>query len=264
MSATAVSPPLAPAPVATGSAGRLTRRRAALVAGFGYLAIFVLALFANFVVLEGLVVADDGEATVANIADDTALFRAGLVAFLVVFVLDVVIAWALHVVFRDREPDLSRLAAWLRLTYTAFLGVGLVAFFVVLQLVGGAEHLAAFDPDQIASQAMLALDAFEAAWLIGLVAFGLHLVVVGWMILRTGAASPLLGWLLTVAGTAYMIDTAAHAVLPGYDDLAGLFLALVAVPSVVAELWLGIWLLRGGGGRRVAPDERSETTALAA
>lgn len=231
-----------PGPIARG----IGARSAARIAGAGYLAIFVLAILANFGVREGLVVADDAQATVANIADNEALFRFGLVAFLVVFVLDVLIAWALHMVFRDRDPDLSRLAAWLRLTYTAFLGVGLVAFFVVLQLLGGADHLAAFGDAQIASQVMLALEAFDAAWLIGLVAFGLHLVVLGWMILRSGVASRVLGALLVVAGSAYMVDTTANALLPGYDELAGVFLALVAIPSVVAEAWLGIWLLLGG------------------
>lgn len=264
MPATVTTTPTAPAPSSGLGAPRLARRTAARVAGVGYLAIFVLAVFANFGVLEGLIVADDAEATVRNIADNATVFRLGLVAFLVVFVLDVVIAWALHIVFRDREPDLSRLAAWLRLTYTAFLGVGLVSFFVVLQLVGGADHLAAFDTDQIASQVMLALEAFDAAWLIGLVAFGLHLVVLGWIILRTGVAAPLLGWLLVAAGTAYMVDTTAKAMLPGYEDLAGLFLVLVAVPSVIAELWLGLWLLRGGRERLVAGGEGRAATALAA
>jgi hypothetical protein len=42
-------------------------RRAALIAGIGYLIIFVLAIFANFFVVEGLVVPGDATATVDNI-----------------------------------------------------------------------------------------------------------------------------------------------------------------------------------------------------
>ena len=44
--------------------------------------IFVLAIFANFVVRNGLVDPDDARATLDNIAGSETLFRFGLVAFL--------------------------------------------------------------------------------------------------------------------------------------------------------------------------------------
>ena len=55
----------------------ISPRRAAIIAGIGYAAIFVLAIFANFFVREGLVVAGDAAATFANIAESETLFRAG-------------------------------------------------------------------------------------------------------------------------------------------------------------------------------------------
>lgn len=55
-------------------------RRAALIAGFGYLLIFILAIFANFFVRERLIDPDDAGATFTNIAASEFLFRLGLVA----------------------------------------------------------------------------------------------------------------------------------------------------------------------------------------
>jgi len=55
-----------------------------------------------------------------------------------------------------------------------------------------------------------------------------------------------LGIVLALAGVGYVTDTLAHALLAGYDDLAGVFLALYAIPSFVGELWLALWLLTGG------------------
>ena len=75
-------------------------RMAARIAGLSYLALFVLALFANFFVRERLVDLDDAAATFQNIASSEMLFRSGMVAFLAIFLLDVVIAWALYVLFR--------------------------------------------------------------------------------------------------------------------------------------------------------------------
>jgi len=45
----------------------------------------------------------------------------------------------------------------------------------------------------------------------------------------------------------YMIDTAAHLALPDYEAHGSIFLALVAVPSIVGEMSLAIWMLARGG-----------------
>lgn len=159
-----------------------------------------------------------------------------------VFLLDIVLAWALHVVFRPVNPDLSLLAAWSRLVYTTFLGVALVFHLQALRLLDDA-HLAALGTDQAQTQALLALESFNDAWLVGLAAFGIHLVLLGVLVIRSGWAPRLLGVLLAIAGVAYVVDTLAQTLLPDYRAVAPVFLAIVAVPSMVGEGWLGLWLL---------------------
>lgn len=229
------------------SASDILPRQAAKTAGAGYLVIFFLAIFANFFVVNGLVVPGDAAATAANIAGATGLFRGGLVSFTVVFIADVFIAWALYIVFRPVGRDLSLLAALFRVVYTVFLGVGLVFFFLVLRLVSGAEYLSAFNAEQLNAQVMAYIDGFSYLWLIGLVAFGVHLILVGNLILRAGYISRFLGIVLMVAGAAYILDTLAHAVLVNYESYKNIFLVIVAVPSVIGELSFTIWLLVKGG-----------------
>ncbi|MGM0386102.1 MAG: hypothetical protein ACQERF_09005 [Actinomycetota bacterium] len=53
-----------------------------------------------------------------------------------------------------------------------------------------------------------------------------------------------LGILLVIAGLAHVADTLAQTVLPDYQAVAPVFLAIVAVPSMVGEGWPGRWLLR--------------------
>jgi hypothetical protein len=242
----------------------ITPQRAARIAGLGYVALFVLAIFANFFVRERLVDPDDAAATFRDLADHDGLVRMAIVAFLAIFVIDVVVAWALHQVLRPTGAQRSALAAWFRIVYTVFLGVGVLFLFTVLRLLGGAEHLAAFDQGQLDAQVLLALDAFNATWLIGLVAFGLHLVLVGRILVRSGIASTWLGGLLVVAGTAYVFDTVAYSLVPGYADHETVFTAIVAVPSVVAEFSFLVWLLRRGavGFPQTEPsDAQSALTA---
>lgn len=240
-----LAPPAAerePSPVATDT----RPRAAALWAGGSYAALFVLALFANFSVLTRLVDPDDPAATAAAFAAEASLVRAAVLAFGVVFVLDVVIAWALFIVLRPGGRDASLLAAWSRLTYTVFLGVALVPLLIALQLASD-PGFAALDPATREAGVAVAVEAFDLTWLVGLAVFGLHLVVVGATVVRSRIAPRLLGWLLVVAGTAYVVDTAAHIVLVDYDRWAVSLLAVVAVPSVVAEVWLTLWLLLCAG-----------------
>lgn len=224
-----------------------SRRDAARIAGAGYVLLFALAVFANFTVFEQLVVPGDAAATTANLAAEPTLFRLAIVAFLVVFVVDVVVAWALHLLFRDVDRDASLLAAWLRLVYTVFLGAALVFAVQALELATAPVLVDALDPAAREAQVLLAMGAFDTAWLVGLAAFGLHLVLLGRLVVRSGEASRLLGWLLVVAGTAYVVDTIARLVVADYEAVAMAMLALVAVPSVVAEGWTAVWLLRRAG-----------------
>ncbi|MEZ5376744.1 MAG: DUF4386 domain-containing protein [Acidimicrobiales bacterium] len=238
--------------VGAGSAGELDatvtdRRRAAIVAGVGYVALFVLGIFANFVVREGLVVADDPTATATNITESLGLFRIGLFSFLAVFLIDVVVAWALYVLFRSQHRDLSLVSAWFRIVYTVFMGVAAVFFFQALNLYESPYLAEAMSEAQRNAQALAGLELFNSAWLIGLAAFGVHLVVMGALVTRSTEAPRVLGYLMMLAGLAYVIDTSANTLLADYDTYAGAFLAMVAIPSVIAEGWFGLWLLTKAG-----------------
>jgi hypothetical protein len=203
---------------------------------------FLLAIFANFVVREGLVEPGNAPATVANISESIGLFRLGLVAFLAIFVLDVVIAWALHVVFRDVDRDFSLATAWFRLIYTALLGVALVSMFQVIQILG-SDSLGFLTAEQASAQTMIELASFESAWLVGFVAFGIHLAMLGVLIIRSGLVAKILGYILIAAGVAYVIDTLAQGMFADYEAVAGVFLVVVALPSMIGVGWLGFWLL---------------------
>lgn len=228
------------------------RRHAAIVAGIGYVLLFGLAIFANFFVREGLVVADDAAQTASNIAESNGLFRFGLASFLATFLIDVVVAWALYIVFRTTHRDLSLFAAWSRLVYTVFLGVAAIFFFQALAFYDAPSIEEAFGVADRNAQAMVSLELFNSAWLIGLAAFGMHLIVLGYLVARSAETPRLLGFFMIAAGSAYIIDTTAYSLLGSYDSYATAFLMMVSIPSVIAEGWFGLWLLFRAG--RAAPS----------
>ena len=232
-----------------------TPRTAAGWAAGGYLAIFVLAIFANFLALAPVLQPGDAAGTAVALQESEASFRLGAVAFLGIFVIDVVVAWALWVLFRPVHRDLSLLAAWFRLTYTVVLGAALGFLYAALWLVGSPGALGRAKDDAI----LLALQTFDFTWVAGLAAFGAHLVVLGVLLLR--ARGPRwIAWLLLAAGTAYVVDTVAHLLLADYEAAADVFLAVVALPSVVGEMSFAVWLLLVATGRRPAPAAPAEQT----
>jgi hypothetical protein len=157
-------------------------KRTARFAGLVYLLIAIIAILANFFVLESLIVPEEAATTANNILANELLFRGGVVSFMVLVILDVVVAWALYILLKPVNKNLAMLAAWFRVVFATILGIGLHNLLSVLQLLNGADYLTVFETEQLEAQAMLFLNAFNYTWLIGLTIFGLHLFILGHLI----------------------------------------------------------------------------------
>ena len=64
-------------------------------------------------------------------------------------VADVVLAWALFVLFRRTHARLSLLSGWLRLVNATIFGLALYHLFHVKHLLSGAEYLSALEPSKV-------------------------------------------------------------------------------------------------------------------
>ena len=193
------------------------------IAGISYLIIFFAAIFGNFLVLEAIL--NDPVNTIQN---DGLMVRFGIIAFLLTVVFDVVVAWALFELFKSHP--LSLLSTLFRMMHAAIMGVALYTLPLTLNL-------------NTAEQILTQVDQFNTIWLIGLFFFGIHLILLGNIIGRP----KIIVFFLITAGVMYMIDTGAHFLLSDYDSYSSIFLALVAIPSIIGEMSFAIWLLIKGG-----------------
>lgn len=201
----------------------MTKRRLSVIAGISYLIIFFAAIFANFFVLQSIL-----KDPLLTIQDHHMMVRFGILAFLITVVFDVVVAWALLELYKEHPLTLP--STLFRMMHAAIMGVAVFALVVSLSSTGSQEILRQ-------------VDMFNIIWLIGLFFFGVHLVLLG----RIIGKPKIIGIFLALAGVMYMVDTGAHFVLPEYETYASVFLALVAVPSIVGEMSFTIWLLIKGG-----------------
>jgi len=223
----------------TTAATEPTLRKPALVAGVAILMIAALAGFANFVALEGLVTGGDATKTARDILASEGSFRFATAAFVLVVVLDVVVAWGLFAFFKTVSRDVSLLAGSLRLAYAAVFAVAVSQLAGALHLLSNADYLRTFTPDQLRTQALLKITDFHDIWTVGLVLFGVHLVLVGYLIYRSGFAPKLLGILVAVAGVGYLVDSFGALLYAGYA-------VSVSVFTFVGEVLLMLWLLIKG------------------
>jgi len=216
----------------------MSMRKAAVVAGAAYLAMFIPAIFANFFVLTRLIVEGDAAATTQNIIANEMLFRGATVGLLVVAILDIIVALALYVFLSPAGKSMSLLGAWLRVAYAAVFALALSNLAMVPELLHGAAYAGA----QLEAQVLWAVNAFDSGWTVGLSVFGFHLLAIGYLTVKSGYIPRLIGVLLLIAGVGYVVDTLGAMLVPGYGLALGQY-------TFFGELVFPVWLLlRGGKG----------------
>jgi len=224
----------------------------ARIAGAAYLVIIVAGVFAEFFVRSGLIVKGDAASTAANITASEWLFRIGIAADLVMLTCDVVVAWAIYMLFREVNKGLTLLATFFRMAHAAVYGVTLLALYVPLLLLGGADYLTAFGPGQLHALVLILLGAHSYGYVIGLVFFGFHCAVLGYLVFHSGIVPRVLGVLLALAAVGYLIDSFARTLMTNYSHYENVFTAVVFTPAFVGELAFCLWLLIKGVNVRPA------------
>jgi hypothetical protein len=213
-------------------------RNASLTAGVGILLLSALAGFGNFVAVQGLVTQGDAAQTAKDIMGSEGMFRLGIVSLLLVVALDLVVAWALYRVFSPVSRSISMLAALFRLVYAGVFLVAISQLIGVLHLLSDDTYLAVFTPGQLHAQALSGIHTYNDIWAAGLVLFGLHLLVVGYLAYRSGYVPRFLGVLLVIAGLGYVIDSFGTVLSRGSWTEVSSFTFL---GEFLLALWLVIW-----------------------
>lgn len=223
--------------------GPVSPRQAVGIAGLAYALIIVLGAFSTFFVFGRVIEQDDAAAAAGTLVGSDALFRGGLAAFVVVLIADVVVAWALFVFFQRTSRELSLLVAWFRLLYVAIAGAALLDLVIASSLANGPGYATALAAGQRDAQVKVFVDAFNYGWRIGLVFFGLHLLLLGLVIVSSDYAPSLLGRLVSLAGLAYVASNLAIVLLANQHGSARLVTLALVVLGVPGEFGLVGWLL---------------------
>jgi len=214
----------------------LTLRQAALIAGFTYLLNPVT--YAEYIYPK-LVISGNAEQTVQNISSHGGPFLSVIFCYFISFIGDVVIAWSLYVLLARVNRSLSLLAALFQLVYAAVAISGTLNLVTVFRMVTTPEYRTVFGPGQLSAQIDLLLHSFRYGWAMSLVLFGIHLVLVGYLIFRSTYIPRIIGILLVIDGLGWVVDSVSPYLLP--NAKLG-FVSITFFGELVFMLWL---LIRG-------------------
>ncbi len=205
-----------------------------LIAGVSLLLMAVAAAFSFGYVYSGMVIPDQDTLTVENITNATGLFLAGAWVWILVLILDVVVAIVLYRYFKPVHPSLSAVTSGIRMVYSAFLGFAISHLFTAIDQVTSGGDISVIGAS---------LQSFERIWSGSLTLFGLHLMGLGLLSLRSDVVPRMWGWLLMVAGTGYIAVHGAKVLLPSMKEVVHQAEMILSLPMALGELGFAIWLI---------------------
>jgi hypothetical protein len=218
-------------------------KRLARIAGVLYLGVAVLGGFAELVVRDGIVELGHPAATANNIRESATLFRTGYVADLAQATLFLFTAMALYLLLRGVSELVARAMVLIVAVSVAIICLNLLNQWVALQVATEGGFANAFG--QAGSDALTGLFAGmqHDGYLIAQIFFGLWLLPLGYLVVRSGWFPKAIGALLIVGCFGYLVDTVATFIAP---DVAEAIEAFVVAPAAVGELWFVAYLLIKG------------------
>jgi len=208
-------------------------KRAGLIAG---ISIIIMAIAAGFSYgyVQNKLLNPSVEITRQNVLENKNLFFAGLVGWILIFITDLIVSGTLYLFFRNRMMRLSRLTAIIRIIYTLILGAAIYQLIAIIPFLQAPDT--SFD---INAQFIF----FEKIWSAGLIVFGLHLLGLGYLSMKSQYIPWLLSYLLYLAGLSYVLIHSGKTFALFHPHLIDLAETILALPMGLGEIMLAAWLI---------------------
>ena len=213
----------------------------ARIGGLLYLLIIVGGLFAPFAVApSGMLLGDAALPTAAKIVASRSTYVLGGVAQLLVYACDIGVAVVFYNLLRPVGENIILLATFFRLVFVAIASANMLNHFAPLILLSDPDFLHAFTPDQIQSLAMAFIKLRTFGFDIALLFFGIHCILIGYLIFRSTFLPRVLGLMLTIGGVGYLSSILSALIPPA---IRAILFPYIMLPAGIAEVSLTLWLI---------------------
>jgi len=218
-------------------------QKTARIAGLLYLFIIFLGFFYLRYVPVTLIVRSDPAETLNRITGHEILFKLGILAEMIADLIFLLMALVLYRLFSSVDRNLGVLMV-------VFVTLGIVVSYIgiqhkldVISLIKQSGNNA-FSSRQLQQQVMLNLDYYRYTIISGEFFWGLWLLPLGLLIIRSRYIPYFLGILLLLGCMGYVIDFAFSLLFP--DTAKMPLLDYITMPASIGELGTCLWLLIAG------------------
>jgi hypothetical protein len=196
-----------------------------------------------------LIVSGDATATADRLRASEWLLRVGMGSELFHQVIGIFLVLALYRLFKAVNETLAVHMVVLSLVPVAIMFLNVLNEIAALLLVTGTSYLAVFEQPQRDALALMFLRLHDRGITVASIFWGLWLFPFAMLVIRSGFIPRVLGYLMMIAGVAYLASAATTLLMPQYAKLVGQYAMILEIGEVPIIFWLLIW------GARTRPAE---------
>ena len=223
---------------------KISTKQAAYLISISLLIMTVAAFFAYGFAHSQLVIDDNAEQTLMNLTSKENLFILELFAWGIIILADLAVSYGIYIYLRAINAKGAMVSGLLRFIYTIILGYAVWQLVIIL----GQTNDASNEAMKVLEQTII----FKSIWFSGLIVFGLHLVVTGFVLFRSKGFPLWLSILLIFGGIGYTLIHGLYVFFPQLNTSTALIESILSIPMMLSELSLAIWLLIRG--KKLTPD----------
>jgi hypothetical protein len=220
----------------------ISKQKLARIAGILYLFIAVLGFWGIMYVPSQTIVRGDGAATIIKLLSNEFLFRSGIAGNLASSVIFLFLALTFYRLFKNINENLAKTLVVLVIVQTPVFFISEALNFSAL-MVAKSELMKSFDTIQRQDFVLFLLRTSKYVIIILQIFWGLWLIPLGQLILKSGYLPRIIGILLILAGVCYVIEVMDYILL---SEKLSFITDYFAIFYSVAELSTVLWLLIKG------------------
>jgi hypothetical protein len=221
-----------------------SQRTAAKVAGLSCLLTMAIVVFANYGLLNPLIVPGDAAETARNIVAHERQFRIAVTCFLIYSAGVVVLLAALYVILKPVNRGLALVGALFRVVFALLWLLTALNMLGALRHLGSVSYLQVFEADRLQALARLHLAANFDDYYVGLPFFGLAATVCSYLWLKSGYIPRILAAFGLISSAWCVICAFVFLIFPHFNKIVNDY--WFDSPMAIFEMVLSFWLLFKG------------------
>jgi Domain of unknown function (DUF4386) len=218
--------------------------RTGRITGALYATVIVTGMFSLVYVPGQLHLTGNAEAVARSITSNQTLYRLGIVSWLVNSVAFLLLPLAFYRLFHAVHRQAAIVMVAFALISIPLSLIAAANQLDLLALLGGEPPLQAIGVESRNAMMMQSLSAYDNAIFVAQLFWGLWLLPLGYLVLKSGMVPRVFGVLLMLGCMGYLVEEIGGLLYRGFGTT--LLSQFVTLPAAAGEIGLGFWLLVRG------------------